>query len=869
MPTPILVTKLFRPSHDQQAVSRKSLVEQLNRGLVRKLTLVCAPAGFGKSSLLGEWAAGCGRPCVWVSLDPGERDLQQFLAYLVAAVQTVDASVGASAWGLLQTTPPPSATSVLSMLLNEIAEDLEGLLLVLDDYHLAACEPADEALAYLIDHLPPQMHVALATRTEPALALARLRARGQLSELRQEDLRFGADEAAAFLEQTMALKLSDAHVAVLAARTEGWVAGLQMAAISLQGNKDPEPFIQSFSGSHRFLQDFLLQEVLHRQSPDVQSFLLRTSVLDRMCPELCDAVMQSRDGHSMLAYLEAANLFVVPLDNERRWFRYHHLFAELLRQRLAQRELAAPLLIRASEWYEAQAQPVEALQKAFAAGDIDRAIRLIEGDGMPLYFRGDVAPVVQSLQALPHSVLDRHPRLWVMLAWSLMIAGYPNQMAVQLQSTVQALQHGADDEAARDLWGQVAALKAWVAVAKHDVPSIHTEVQLAFEGLHPHNRSVRTAAHCAQGVAHQFEGNRAAAKKAYEHVLSAGQITGNFMFVVVATLGLASIQLAENQLHAAAKTYQDILQKLTDPTHSVACEAHLGLARIFYEWNDLDAAESHARRSSKLAEPMESGAGLSADAMTARVLQVRNRFTEARTLLADAAIAAHARRFTSRLDETAALQSQDLLRRGEHAAALELAQRHQLPLATAKALSALGHPEQALPLLVSHRARMEQAGRADEALKAMVAQAVVLHALGSMEDALVVLSEALLLSEPGGLVRTFVDEGQVMAALLTALSDRGTLPDYTAQLLAVWGSTQAPGVDLAHLQRIGVEPLSDRELDILRLIQQGQSNQGIGETLFLSLHTVKWHNQNIFDKLQVKRRTEAVARALVLKLLPA
>jgi len=869
MPMPILVTKLFAPQRVAQAVSRGALVEQLNNGLARKLTLVCAPAGFGKSSLLGEWAAGCDRPCAWVSVDQGERDVQQFLAYLVAAVQTVDVSIGVSARALLQTTPPPSAKSVLSALLNEVAEDLEALVLVLDDYHQAACEQVDEALAYLIDHLPPRMHVALATRTEPALPLARFRARGQLTELRQEDLRFGVDEAAAFLDQTMALKLSDAHVAVLSERTEGWVAGLQMAAISLQGKEDPEQFIQSFTGSHRFLQDFLLEEVLHRQSPAVQSFLLRTSILDRMCPELCDAVMQDREGHSMLAYLEEANLFVVPLDAERRWYRYHHLFAELLRQRLAQREQAAPLLIRASEWYEAQGQPVEAFQLAFAASDIDRAIRLIDSDSMPLYFRGAMAPVVQSLQALPNSLLDSHPRLWVMLAWSLMISGYPDQMAVKLQSAVQALQHCADDEDPRDLWGQVAALKAWVAVAKHDAPSIHSEAQEAFEKLHPHNQAARTAAHCAQGVAYQFEGNRTAAKRAYEHVLSASQTTGNFMFTVVATMGLASIQLAENQLHAAANTYRGILQVLTDPTHSVACEAHLGLARIFYEWNDLDAAESHARRSSKLAEPMESGAGLSADAMTARVLQLRNRFTEASTLLANAAIAAHTRRFTSRLEEIAGLLVQDLVRRGEHAAALELAQRHKLPMAMAKALLAQGHPQQALPLLVSYRARMEQAGRADEELKAMVAQAVVLHAMGSLDEALVVLSEALLLSEPSAFVRIFVDEGQAMATLLTALSDRGTLPDYTAQLLAVWASTQAPGVDLVHLQRIGVEPLSERELDILRLIQQGQSNQGIGESLFLSLHTVKWHNQNIFDKLQVKRRTEAVARALALKLLPA
>lgn len=869
MSTPILITKLFAPPCAAQAVARGRLVEQLNGGLARKLTLVCAPAGFGKSSLLAEWAAVCRRPCVWVSLDAGERDVQQFLAYLVAAVQTVDASLGTNAQALLQSTPPPSARAVLTALLNELAEDLAAMLLVLDDYHLVACEPVDEALAYLIEHLPPQMHVALASRHEPALPLARLRAQGQLSELRQEDLRFGGAEAAVFLEQTMALKLSAADTAILLARTEGWVAGLQMAALSLQGSQDKAQFIQSFNGTHRFLQDFLLEEVLNRQSPAVQSFLLRTSVLDRMCPTLCDAVMQDHQGHRMLAHLEAANLFVVPLDTERRWFRYHHLFAELLRQRLLRSEPAAPLLIRASEWYEAQGQAVEAFQQALAADDIDRAIRLIDGDGMPLYFRGAMAAVVQALQGLPDSLLDRHPRLWMMLAWSLMIAGYPNQMAVKLQAAEAALLRGTDAEASTDLWGQVAALKAWVAVAKHDLPTIHAQAQQAFEKLPVHNQAARTAAQCAQGVAFQFEGNRAAAKLAYEQVLSAGQTTGNFMFVVVATMGLASILLAENQLHAAARTYRDILQQLTDPTHAVACEAHLGLARICYEWNDLDAAESHARRSSQLAAPMESGAGLSADAITARVLQVRHRFTEASSLLTSAATAARTRRFTSRLEEITGLQSQDLIRRGEHPAALELAQRHQLPLATARAWSAQGDVEQALPLLTSYRARMDEAGRADESLKARVAQAMVLHSAGRRDEALRVLHEALLVGEPGGFIRTFVDEGQAMATLLTALSDRGTLPDYTAQLLAVWGSTAAPGVDLAHLQHIGVEPLSERELDILRLIQQGQSNQGIGETLFLSLHTVKWHNQNIFDKLQVKRRTEAVARALALKLLPA
>ena len=873
MPTPILVTKLFVPPGVPHAVARSHLVEQLDRSLSRKLTLVCAPAGFGKSSLLAQWAARCKRPCVWVSLEPGERDLQQFLAYLVAAVQTVEVRLGASAWALLQTAPPPSAQAVLTALLNSLARYPEALLMVLDDYHRVACAPVDDALAFLIDHLPPQLHLALATREAPALPLARWRAHRQVTELRQDDLRFAADEAAAFLGQTMALALSAAQVAVLAGRTEGWVAGLQMAAISLHGHPDPDQFIQSFSGSHRHLQDFLLEEVLLRQPPAVQAFLLRTSVLDRLCSGLCDALMPGQDSQGsqgsqgMLDYLEQANLFVVPLDAERRWFRYHHLFAELLRQRLVQQEPAAPLLIRASQWYEAQGLTVDALQLATAAGDTDRAMRLIEGDGMPLYFRGAMTPVIQCLQQHPNSLLDSHPRLWVMLAWSLMIAGYPNQMAHKLQGAEAALLNRSDSADTPDLRGQIAALKAWAAVAKHEVASIHAEAGQALLLLPEANRACRTAARCAQGVAHQFEGHRAAARQAYEQVLSAGQTSGNFMFAVVASTALAGLQLSDNQLHLAARTYQDLLQRLVDPSHGVASETHLGLARIFYEWNDLDAADSHARFSSQLAAPMESGAGLSADGLCARVLQLRNRGDEATALLARAAVAAQTRRFASRMDEIADLQTQDLLRRGEVSAALDLAQRHLRPVATARALLAQGQAAQALAILQPHRARMVQAERADETLKAMVVQVLALNALGQLDGALQVLHDALLLAEPGGLVRSFVDEGPAMATLVATLSGRGSLPDYSAQLLAAWGAAPPPSGDAAHLQRLGLDPLSQRELDILRLIQQGKSNLEVGQALFLSLHTVKWHNQNIFDKLQVKRRTEAVARALALNLL--
>jgi LuxR family transcriptional regulator, maltose regulon positive regulatory protein len=867
--TPILVTKLFAPPRGAHGVSRTPLIARLNSGLSGKLTLVSAPAGFGKSSLLAEWAAGCHRPCVWVSLDQGERDVHQFLAYLVAAVQTVDPSLGADASALLQTTPPASAQAVLTALLNEVAEDLEAVLIVLDDYHLIAGAAVDEALAFLFDHLPAHMHVAVATRTEPALPLARLRARGQLTELRQDDLRLSPSEAEAFLNQAMALGLSAKHVEVLAARTEGWVAGLQMVAIALRNQPDPHEFIDSFSGKHRFLQDFLLEEVLHRQPPAVLHFLLRTSVLDRFCADLCNAVTGDRDGPEMLARLEQANLFIVPLDSERRWFRYHHLFAELLRQRLEQRESLAPLQLRASEWHEAQGQPLSALPYALAAADFERAIRLIDGGGMPLYFRHSMAPLAPMLQGIADKDLDRHARLWLMLAWTLMVAGYPTQMEAKLESGQAALRRSREASPTDDLWGQVAALKAWAAVAKNDVRSIHAEAERAIEKLDPHNHATLTAVHCAQGVAHQFEGQRAAAEQAYRRVHDTGHATGNQMFAMIAAMGLASIQLGDNRLHVAAKTYREALREQSDLPHSLACEAHLGLARIHFEWNDLDAAESHARQSSRLAQPTESGAGLSADAMVARVLQVRQRFDDAGSLLAEAAVAARTRKFSSRLAEITSLQALALVHQGRPEAALELAQRHDLPLATARALQAQGEAGLALPIVEAYRRQVEAAGRGDELLKALVTQVMVLQALGRPEEALPVLRQALLLGEPAGFIRSFIDEGQAMAGMLERLSEQGLLPEYIAQLLSAVRSAQAA---TRQAQAAGgatdADTLSERELDILRLIQQGRSNQEIGAALFLSLHTVKWHNQNIFDKLQVKRRTEAVARALALRLLP-
>src|SRR5437763_5989358 len=394
MPTALLATKLYIPRLRPNVVSRPRLIERLNEGLHRKLTLIAASAGFGKTTLVSAWVAGCDRQVAWLSLDKGDSDPTLFLTYLVAALQTIAPNIGEGVLGVLQSPQPPPTASILTALLNEITAIPYNFVLVLDDYHVIDAKAIDQTLTYLVEHQPPQMHLVIATREDPQLPLARLRARGHLTELRATDLRFTPSEAAAFLNQGMGLNLSAEDIARLSTRTEGWIAGLQLAAISMQGHQDATSFITSFTGSHHFVLDYLLEEVLGQQDARLQTFLLRTSILDRMTGSLCDAVLldPSASGQATLEYLEHANLFLVPLDNERRWYRYHHLFADLLRQRLQQRSASstgdelgdvAELHRRASVWYEDHGLSIEAFHHAAAAHDTERTERLLEGEASP------------------------------------------------------------------------------------------------------------------------------------------------------------------------------------------------------------------------------------------------------------------------------------------------------------------------------------------------------------------------------------------------------------------------------------------------------------------------------------------------------
>ena len=779
----LLATKLFAPQPSPGSLERTRLLQRLDAGLAGRLSVVCAPAGFGKSSLLGAWVQACEHPSAWLSLDEGERDADQFVAYLTASLRSVSPDLGDGALALAQARPRPAPQAVLTHLINRLALRPGRLVLVLDDYHLAASPGTDAALAFLIDHLPVPLHLVLATRELPALALGRLRAAGQLLDIGADELRFEAEETRQFLNRARALGLSEAQIQALDARTEGWPAGLHMAAVSLAGRSDAEKFIQSFSGSHRLVQDYLLEEVLQGQPAEIQTFLLRTSVLERMCPALCDAVTQRDDGVETLRLLEQNQLFVVPLDDERRWVRYHPLFRDMLRQRLLEREAVAPLHLRASAWYEAEGLIRPALHHAVAAGDTARAIRVVQGNGVPLYFLEDAEPVLQWLQDQPAATLDAHPPLWLMLAWSYLATSLHSLMRSPIVGAQAAIERQALHPDCPGWRGELHALRAWEAVARGDAATIASESALALERLPQGETALRTAARCAQGVAHQFRGERAAATQVYAEVLAQAQAGGNRMFAIVAAIALGHLQEDDNHLHLAARTYRRALQTLGEQPHGVACEAHVGLARIHYEWNALDAAAPHAETGSRLAALLECDAGLGAEAVRAQILLSRGETEAALALLAQAGAAAQTRNAHGGVVAIAQAQVQALLQTGEVIAAGQVAQTHALPLAHAAVLLARGQALQAHEGLSAFLAAARAGGTpAGELLRALLLQALALDAFDPSEAALAVLEDAMALAEPQGCVRAFVDLGGPMQRLLEKAT-QGPRPRYTAMLL--------------------------------------------------------------------------------------
>ncbi|MCC6187621.1 MAG: tetratricopeptide repeat protein [Anaerolineales bacterium] len=926
MYTPILATKLFIPPPRPKAVPRPHLIERLNEGLHRKLTLISAPAGFGKTTLVSEWLAAsqeqAAQRAAWLSLDEGDSDLTRFLAYLVAALQTITATIGEGILGALHSPQPPPREALLTTLLNEITATAHAFVLVLDDYHvLDAASPlgtVDQALAFLLEHLPPQMHLVITTREDPQLPLARLRARGQMTELRAADLRFTPGEAAAFLNQVMNLDLSAAQVAALEARTEGWIAGLQLAALSLRGRKDVGHFVTAFAGDHRYIVDYLVEEVLQRQPDRVRSFLLQTSILERLSGSLCDAVTGGNDGTALLDLLERSNLFVVPLDDQRRWFRYHHLFADVLaaHARLEQPTLVPLLHQRAGAWYAAHGLPADAIRHALAAQDYARAAGLIERawPAMDGSFRS--AAWLGWARALPDEWTRARPVLGVAYAWALLNGGEFEAAESRLEEAEPwldpAAQRGAtaaervivDEEQFRALPASIATARAYMTLARGDLAGAVKYAARALSLLPKADHLRRGPAAALLGLAHWADGDLEAAHRALADAMAGFREVGSLHFAISATYGLGDIRTAQGRLREAVQTYTQTLQLALaqgEPPLRGTADLYLGLAELYREQGDQDAALRNLLHSEELGEQ----AGL-AD-WRYRFHRAQARFKQSQGDLAgaldlfDEAARHRTRTPVPDVRPLAAWKVRVWLLQGRVDEARRWAQERRLSvdddlsflrefehITLARVLMAespRGHEHallDALRLLERLQHAAQAGGRMGSVIEILALQALAHQAQGNLAPALLALEHALRLAEPEGYVGLFVDEGPPLARLLSAAAAHGIMPDYTGKLPAAFAPatagtprpddardpTQRPPSSPAQPLNVPlVEPLSARELDVLGLVAQGLSNDEIAARLFLSLSTVKGHNRNIFAKLQVQRRTEAVARARRLGLL--
>jgi len=875
----LLATKLFVPPPRFRAVARVELCRRLGEGLLpgggfsRKLTLVSAPPGFGKTTLVSEWIETMPVGKAWLSLDEKDGDPARFLAYMVAALQTADPDLGTWVLEALQAPQAPSMDTLLVRLINDLAESGTRLILVLDDYHAINSPFVDEIIAYLIDNLPPQVHVVLITREDPGLPLSRYRARGQMQELRASDLKFSYAEVVDFYSRVMGIPLTESDIDALEMRTEGWVAGLQFAALALQGNSGKQArteFIASFTGSHRFVLDYLVEEVLLQRSEAVQSFLLATSCLGRFCGALCDAVLEAPagTGRKTLEALDRANLFLVPLDGERCWYRYHHLFAEILQQRLSTSpppSCPAPALInsRASAWFEQNDLIVEAFRHATASGDVARAEALVEDRRMPTQTRVAMKEVVDWLTALPESVKNDRPSLWVKSAGYSLIFGIATGVEECLQAAESALRGREDSE--RFLFGQIATARATLAISQYHSDEAKLHARRALELLEGYDSTFRLAALWNLGMACFFAGERAEARSILDEVLSASRSSGAVNFQVLSALGLGEIQAKDTQLFLAAETFRHVLRISGEHPQPNICVAYQGLARIHYEWNYLENAWAYGEQGLVLARQYDSSIDMfvACEVLLAMLEMARGNLESAGMRLDEAGQSALENRFLHRLPEIRTAQAMLQLRMGRIPEATGLPASLGIRILLAK-----GQCKEAAVLVDSWKTEVENLE--DERLRAMVLRTVVQEASGDHEGALDTLEDVLTLAEPGGFIRLFVDEGSVIRQLVRETYDRGTLPDYTNRILKAFpdagtGTARNKGTETVRESR---ELLSSREYEVLTEIATGLSNHDIAEKLFISLLTVKVHVRNIFAKLETSSRTSAVAKARSLGILP-
>lgn len=937
------------PTPRSNLVFRPRLIEQLNRGLEQdcRLTLISAPAGFGKTTLITDWryripeSKGSNSVCQnprfgWLSLDESDNDPVQFLIYLLAAIQRIIPNIGDTALASLRSPQPPSMEAILTPIINEITANAEAesltsccYMLVLDDYHVIQAQAVHDTLRFFLDHLPRPLHLAICGRADLPFSLSRLRAGNMVTELRSADLRFTLEETGEFLNKIMGLDLSLSDLVSLGDRTEGWIAGLQLAALSMQGLDDQgrQNFVSDFAGSNRYIVDYLLDEVLARRPVGTKDFLLQTSILVRMSGPLCDAVLglgnedprivaqedrslaPSLRSQLVLKQLEEAHLFIVPLDEKRQWYRYHHLFGDLLSIRLKQTypERLSILHRRASSWYELHGYWDEAIHHALAAGDMETAARLVEQNAMETFVQSELARLMRWISALPDDLVRVRPWLNVYQAWALRLTGAPyGEVESRLQNAEEALQRytelsGQDNQApeaipseaeVQHLMGHIYAIRAYQALYSEKLDLVKELSHQALDNL-PQDSFMRSTVILAIGWAERFSGDLAAASQAFIEARDISLKFGNIFIGVSTICRLAYTQMLAGQLQQAAESCQEAIQMATlddGRRLPVAGYALVYLGAIYREWNELETAAGYLIEGIDLCAQV----GYYMDQIVgqnnlARLRMAQGEFRDAQNNCDSATQLSqkmkgylYARRWAEdcqvRIWLAQCDKDPDCLSKASGWANQsglgiddELDFLHELAhiilarvlVAQGRAVPGAPHLADAQQLLNRLLEKAEPASWLGKVLEILLLQALAFQAQGQIEEALRKLERALLLAKPEGFTRIFLDEGQPMARLLYQAAAHGIAPGYTGQLLAAF-PTEDP-VEIRSVEM--VDPLSQREMEVLMLIASGASNAEIAQELYITVGTTKNHVKNIYSKLNVHSRAQAIVRSRKLGLI--
>jgi LuxR family maltose regulon positive regulatory protein len=914
MPPALLNTKLYIPPLRPRRVARAGLLDLLDDGLSlgRRLTLISAPAGFGKTMLVVEWLQHLSampegpHAFGWLSLDESDSDPQRFFTYLAACLQQIAPGCCQGFQEMLQTPGAPDPEELLTSLANAMASIPVRFIMVLDDYHLVSSAPVHQALNFLIEHAPPQMHLVIASRADPPLSLARLRARGQLTELRENDLRFTMEETTGFLNRVMGLALSESQVSMLDGRTEGWVAGLQLAGLAIKslgdsaaGEAHPEmqvtAFIQSFSGSNRYILDYLIEEVLDRQPKAMQQFLLDTAILERLCGSLCDAITGTEGGQSTLEWLEQSHLFILPLDNERYWFRYHHLFQDLLQHRARQlhSQRLPSLHQRAAIWFEAHGLIGEAVSHSMSAGEPQRAVRLIEAHATQALASGGIFALKAWLETLPEEIRRAQPWLCIYQAWIFLLTGQLEAIRAWLPETEQPFAGGWDrdytTEDQEQMQGHSAAIRAYARLFHGDVNGAVQAGRQALAQLPKSDLVVRSFVAFTLGGAYLYSDDLDNAIGAFEEASTEGKIGGNVHIVLPAQRILAYLQAEKGLLRQSAQTCQTAIQLATDERgrlSPVTANALGTLGNLHYEWNELEAAQRCLSQAIALDKSWGNpDSALSNLTHMARVLYALGQVEAGDQFLQQAENLLHSQHLTP--GTASLLMHQQVINWSKQrnlAQIVRWIESHAPPiegavtyinrleyLSLARALLALGRLDEAHSVLKRLGQWAREKNLVGRVIQVLVLQARLWQARGNHAQATTALDQALTLGEPGGYRRTFLDEGYPMGVLLGRVASQGIARDYARALLSELGmqgdESFSPQDTIPRQADLLIEPISERESEVLRLIGEGLTNQQIAERLVISLGTVKAHTSNIYRKLGVRNRTQALGRARELKLI--